>query len=360
MGNTYRPVTLKIVAEHAGCSIAQVSAVLNHSRGGTIVSSQKSEHIRVIAQKLGYRPNFASRALKNNNLRTIGIYMEPSFWRSLGNAYESSVYRGIEQAATKRDYDILIFNLNCNVPSPICRRKLEESRCDGIVLLNTAPQAEWLDGLVQHGHNLVAVGCGAQTNGLSRIDFDEEAAITLAISKLVELGHRRIGFLGLALEEENIPQKQQRQKFFREAVAKLQADPDPALIFDHSVCPESLLPTSDYCQESGMFGMRYFARLSARPTAVLACDSLIAVSALQEAAALGIRIPQDISLVGIDDYAFLRLFRPTLSVIDHHLPEMGAAAANLLIDLIEKKVTAPVYRVISPDWVMRSSCQKLQ
>ncbi len=353
-----KPVTLTVIAEHAGCSIAQVSSVLNHARGGTVVSRQKSERIRAVAAELGYRPNFASRALKSNSMRTIGIYMEPTSLRSLGNIYESSIYRGIERAATRRDYDILIFNLSCEVPPEVCRRKLEESRCDGVVLLGTAPRADWLDELVRNGQNLVAVDCARETGGLSRIDFDDEEAIALALSELMKLGHSRIGFLGIGLQD-GIYQKELRKQLFRKTVLRLGGDPDPALIFDSSVCPENIAPDSEFCQLSGVFGMRYFAGLKRRPTALLAHDSLVAVAALQEASALGVRIPEEISLAGIDDYDFLRLFRPALSVVDHRLPEMGEKAADLLIDLIEKKEETPVRSIVAPRWISRDSCRLL-
>ena len=107
-----RPITLKMISEKAGCSISSVSTVLNNSRGNSVVGDKTRRHILAIANELGYRPNFASRSLKTRRSRTVGVYVQPQLWRSLGNNYERQIFKGIEEAAFERNYDILVLNLS--------------------------------------------------------------------------------------------------------------------------------------------------------------------------------------------------------------------------------------------------------
>ena len=107
-----RPITLKMISEKAGCSISSVSTVLNNSRGNSVVGDKTRRHILAIANELGYRPNFASRSPKTRRSRTVGVYVQPQLWRSLGNNYERQIFKGIEEAAFERNYDILVLNLS--------------------------------------------------------------------------------------------------------------------------------------------------------------------------------------------------------------------------------------------------------
>lgn len=357
-GKNHRAVTLKVVAEHAQCSIAQVSAVLNHSQGGTVVSQAKREKIQKIADELGYRPNFASQALKKNRTRTIGIYLPGSPWRSLGNAYELAIYRGIEAAATKLDYDLLIFNLLSDVSPLVCERKLEESRCDGVILIKVGKQTDWIERLVKRNRHLVAIEGSSMIPGLSRIAFNEEAAMRLAVTKLREKGHTRIGFLGLGLElEEDMPR---RNELFARCIRDLGCDTDDELIFDCGKCSEKLDISMEFCQLSGKYGIRYFKNLVNPPTALISFDSLVALAALQEAHQCGVRIPEDMSIVGFDDYDFVSFFSPKLTVIDHGLHEMGEKAAQLLIAKIEGQDDIPIQEVVEPGWIERETVLKKQ
>ncbi len=352
------PITLKAVAQTVNCSVAAVSTVLNGSKGNTAVGEEMKKKIMETAAQMGYRPNFASRILKQRCSKTLGIYVQPNLWRSISNNYEMLIFKGIEQAARERSYDLLLLNMSTQVMPKVCVDQLAESRIDGIILLHADPNAGWVDELIATGSPVVAVDCCAKKAALSRVVFDNEAAIFLALQTLIKLGHSRIGFAGNCATSEPVEDISRDHQFAR-AVAKLNLPVGDELIFNQKRCFPPITNEIQYCQAEGAAALRYFAAMAQPPTAIIAYNSLVGVSIIHEAQRLKIDIPGKFSLIGIDDYEYLQFVRPNLTVIDHVLPEMGHAGAKLLIDLIERKVEAPACQVFQPRLIMRESAVKI-
>ncbi|NMD86327.1 LacI family transcriptional regulator [Victivallis vadensis] len=353
-----RPITLKMISEKAGCSISSVSTVLNNSRGNSVVGDKTRRHILAIANELGYRPNFASRSLKTHRSRTVGVYVQPQLWRSLGNNYERQIFKGIEEAAFERNYDILVLNLSSRALPQVCEARLGEGRIDGLLLLHADREAEWIDRLCDASDCVVAVDCCFDSNRLSRILFDNDAAIRLAVSHLAQLGHRRIGFAGVCTRDA-LEEAPDREAPFRAATAEFGLDRAPELIFNIDNCHPPIPPEGQRCQLEGIQALHYFRSLPEPPTAVVAYNSLAGLSLMREALATGLRVPQDLSIIGVDDHELIHFFQPMLTVIDHPLQEMGRAGAQLLIDLIEDRETSPAVRVFAPALLPGSSCRSL-
>lgn len=339
-------VTLKTVAETAGCSIAVASTVLNGSRGNTKVSDPMRRKILELAAELGYHPNSASQILKTRRSTTLGIYVQPKSWRSLSNDYEMAIFRGVEQAARDRNYNLLVLNISSRNLPDICAEKIAESRIDGVILIHTDSNAEWVDRLLRVSSNVVAIDQPADQLGLSRIVFDNRAAIELAVKTLTDLGHHRIGFIADCTTEgcDSIL----REKAFVACGQQGLIDPDPYLIFNRTKCIPRLSIDERYCELEGERGFRYLMSLPEPPTAIIAYNSLVGVSVLREARRAGIEVPRMVSVIGIDYCEFTNFIDPMLTVIDHVLPEMGRAGTEMLIDIIEQKLTAPALRSFSP------------
>lgn len=339
-------VTLKTVAATAGCSIAVVSTVLNGSRGNTKVSDSMRQKILELAAELGYHPNFASQSLKTRRSMTLGIYVQPKSWRSLSNDYEMGIFRGVEQAARDRNYNLLVLNISSRNLPDICAEKIAESRIDGVILIHSDSNAEWVNRLLRISSNIVAIDQPAAQPGLSRVVFDNGAAIELAVNTLVREGHRRIGFIGDCTTDGS--DSALREEAFRACQQGGMADPDPALVFDRGKCVPRPAIDERYCELEGERAFRYFMALPEPPTAVVAYNSLVGVSVLREARRAGVEVPRELSVIGIDYCEFINFIDPALSVVDHVLAEMGRAGTEMLIDLIEQKLTAPALRSFAP------------
>ncbi|WP_294507014.1 LacI family DNA-binding transcriptional regulator [uncultured Victivallis sp.] len=339
-------VTLKTVAATAGCSIAVASTVLNGSRGNTKVSDPMRRKILGLAAELGYHPNSASQMLKTRRSTTLGIYVQPKSWRSLSNDYEMAIFRGVEQAARDRNYNLLVLNISSRNLPDICAEKIAESRIDGVILIHSDSNAEWVDRLLRVSSNVVAIDQPAEQFGLSRVVFDNRAAVELAVKTLLELGHRRIGFIADCTTHG--VDSRLREDAFLDCVRQGIVDADPALLFNRTRCKPLPNIEERYCELEGERGFRYLMSLPEPPTAIITYNSLVGVSVLREARRAGIEVPRDLSVIGIDYCEFTNFIDPTLSVIDHVLTEMGRAGTEMLIDLIEQKISAPALRSFSP------------
>lgn len=350
-----KTVTLKMVAARAGCSVSSVSTVLNNARGNSVVSEVTRKRIFAVAKELGYHPNFASRSLRTRRTRTIGVYVQPKKWRQVGNNYELQLFKGVEKAARERNYNVMVLNLSAEVLPGVCKEQLLERRIDGIILIHT--DKEVAEMLSAEHDCIVAVDCAHGSDKVNRVRFDDAAAVQIAVEYLVKLGHTRIGFAGgCTAEKETEPP---RERFFREALKRCKLNIVEELIFNETKCAAPILYEDRYCQKEGEAAMRYFHALPKPPTAVIAYNSMVGAALLHEAEQLGLQLPGDLSIIGIDDYEFLDFLEPRLTVVDHALEDMGRGAAELLIDLIDNGTDAPESRFYQPELKIYDSCKPL-
>ncbi len=329
-----KKATLCSIAELAGCSAAVVSRVLNHTRGTTKVSEAMANRIREIAARENYRPNFASRSLKSNRSRTLGVYVQPSLWHGLGRQYEMSIFCGIERAAMAHGYDLLILNMSCSAATAVCGEKLAEHRIDGVLLLHAEPGADWVRELAAAHPPVVAVDYNKPEPGLDTVSFDNADAALRALRHLQSLGHRRIGFIGHTPPRTDWDGTQREDAF-------LAARNDPAfagmeLLFHTG---SGIRPDSPYCQLEGEEGIRHYLAMKQPPSAVIGYNSLVALSALYTARQLGVAVPGALSLIGIDNHPG-DWFGPALTCVEHPLTDMGEVACELLIAKIEARDSA--------------------
>lgn len=340
-----RPTTLKMVAERADCSIAVVSTVLNNSRGNSMVSEKNRKRIVSIARELGYRPNYLSRSLKTSRSQALGVYVQPRPWAGLGKQYEMTILGGVEIGAFERGYNIVVLNMRSGMQPRICLERLAESRIDGILLMHADQRGEWIDELTEASSRVVAVDCCEEDKRLGRVIFDNEGAVRIAVEHLAELGHRRIGFISPCTSG-GLLETPGRKSCFLETVRRLGLDTDPDLVFGPHNTPEPIDIREQYCQKEGRLGMRTLLGMARPATAVVSYNSLSGLCAMREAQAMGLNVPGDVSIVGIDNHQELaQYFEPLLTRIDHPLSDMGQAGANLLVDLIEDERRLPVREV---------------
>jgi DNA-binding LacI/PurR family transcriptional regulator len=327
-----RQITLKDVARAAKCSTAVVSTVINRARGNTLVSAELRRRVETTARELGYRADFASRSLVRKSTQTLGIYIPPGPWAGTGFAYESEILTGVEEICRERNYDLLLINLTGNQTPDICEAKLTERRIDGLLLVHVEPGSPWVRDLAQVGHNIVAVDYPSAEPGVNVISFDNAAAARVAVDHLVDLGHRRLGYIGSCREPVHHDAAVRQQAFLQRA-AELGLELRPEWVFDRERSPHKLRPDDAVCQVEGQLAADYILSLgSAGPTAWLAYGDMVAAFAMPRLQAGGVRIPQDLSLMGVDDSHWCQMVTPHLTSVRHPLREMGRRAAELLIN----------------------------
>ena len=351
-------VTIKDVARRAACSPAVVSTVVNGARGNTVVGAHMRQRVLCAARELSYRPHFASRSLVRRRAQTIGVYIPSDGASSIGYPYEAAILRGIERACRERKYDLLAINLGGDHLPDQCAHKFAEQRIDGLLLLHVAHDAPWVAPLAAANLNIAGVNYYGPVQGIDTINFDDRAATRLAVSHYISLGHRAIGYIG-SLSAYPGPGERRRRQGFEAAMREAGLAMEPGWIIDESdpklgkrIGAAQTLETADLALEAILS-----LPPQRRPTAWVTHNDMIAIPLLQRLCSAGIRVPEEVSVIGIDDHEFCRYSTPPLSSIRQPLEAMGARAANLVVEraATEEANIAPVHELFEPELVARAS-----
>jgi LacI family transcriptional regulator len=351
---------LKDVAKLARCSTAVVSTVVNNARGNTLASEEMQKRVREAARKLGYRPNFASRSLIRRSAQTIGIYVPPDPWAGLGMRYEGAIVQGIEQACRAQGYDVLAINLSGGGAPDTCAQKFAEQRIDGLVLLHVSHDSDWVTPLVHQASHVVAVNYYGDAP-VDRVNFDDRAAAAMAVRHLAGLGHRTIGYIGSRRVSYG-PGADLRCAGYRDAMVELGLLVKDQWVWDFTNPALVSSPEANASKDDGSAGAMNLWQTGEheRPTALVAYSDTLAIRAMRQLRRLGCRIPQDVSVVGIDGSDMGELVWPQLTSILQPFAAMGRRATELVIRkaIARRHATVrdePIHEMIAPELVVRES-----
>lgn len=326
-------VTLKAVAQHLGLTPGTVSAVLNDSPSARSIPQETKNRIRAAAKELNYRPNFFARTLRNKRTYTIGVIAE-----EIGDSYSSSIISGIEQFLRQRDYFFLtVVHRHDMALLSRYAQLLSERGVEGIITVDTTVQdAPMLPTVAIAGHK--------KMKGVTNIVLDHEKAALLALSHLKELHHERIAFMrGNPVSSDS----KDRWEAICRVAAQLGIDIDPDLTIQ--------IDTDDPTPRLGYpFAKELLSRQ--KPfTALFAYNDISAIGAIRAIQEKGLRVPQDISVMGFDDIPGAAFYSPSLTTVRQPLNRMGEVAAQSLLERIEGKRDYPAEIAIEPELVIRES-----
>src|SRR5258708_4059608 len=329
-------ITLKAVAQHLGLTPGTVSAVLNDSPSARSIPSETKNRIHAAAKELNYRPNFFARTLRNKRTYTIGVIAE-----EIGDSYGSTIISGIEQHLRKRDYFFLTV-AHRHDPELLSRysQLLSERGVEGIITVDTTVQEE-------PALPTVAVAGHKKLKGVTNIVLDHQQAAILALNHLKDLRHERIAFMkGNPLSSDS---KDRWDAICRVAEQiGLKIDPD-------------LIVQIDTDDATPLLGYPFAKQLLARKkpfTALFAYNDISAIGAIRAFQEQGLRVPQDISVMGFDDIPGAAFHTPSLTTVRQPLNRMGEVAAQSLLERIEGNKDDPAEIAIEPELVVRASTAK--
>lgn len=326
--------TINDVARAASVSVATVSKVINQRHG---VAAATSARVLEIVEELGYESSLVARSLRSHRTNVIGILVaefEP---------YSTELLKGTSAAVAGTGYELLAYSGNGRSAGNAGweRRylaRLGGTLIDGAILVTPTV----VD--VSFDIPIVAVDPHLGPSALPTIDSDNLAGAVAATEYLLGLGHRRIGFLG---GRPDLDSARLREEGYRQA---LTAAGIP-------VRPE-LMRVGGYRPETAEEPARELLTLAERPTAIFAGNDLTAIETMEVARSLGLRIPEDLSVIGFDNVPESALASPPLTTIQQPIQQMGAEAVRMLIDLIDGKERAP-HLQLPTSLVIRSSCRAL-
>lgn len=332
-GQKPQVITLKAVAQHLGLTPGTVSAVLNDSPSARSIPQETKNRIRAAAKELNYRPNFFARTLRNKRTYTIGVIAE-----EIGDSYGSPIISGIEQYLRKRDYFFLTV-VHRHDPMLLSRysQLLSERGVEGIITVDTTVQeAPMLPTVAIAGHR--------KLKGVTNVVLDHERAAVLALNHLKDLGHTRIAFMkGNPLSADS----KDRWDAICRVAGQLGINIDP----DLTVQIDSDDPTP-------MLGYPFTKQLLARQkpfTAIFSYNDISAIGAIRALEEHGLRVPQDVSVLGFDDIPGAEFHKPSLTTVRQPLNRMGEVAAEALLNRVEGRKEYPSDIAIEPELIVRES-----
>jgi DNA-binding LacI/PurR family transcriptional regulator len=316
-----KPATLADVAAMAGVVPMTASRALNRSG---YVSAAVRERVATAARALKYRPNMLARQLRGSRLHAIGIMLP-----DIANPFVAELMKGITPVLRAAGFTGFIATAGRSVEDESAAiQAFVDHRIDGMLVATRGTEIgdEVLKGIAAGGVPVVTIGRPVNVSTIDCVTADHYQGACDAVTHLIALGHRRIGFIGASAEDAA------RLRRYRGYIAALEAAgiaPDPAYAVGTTIGP------AFGTEEDGFHGLLALRKLKHPPTAIFARNDYVAIGALRAAHTLHLRVPQDIAIAGFDNIPIAAYQTPPLTTVEQPIVEQGRIAAELLLKRIE-------------------------
>lgn len=304
--------TIKDVALAAGVSVATVSRAMN---GQANVSPETSARILAVMQQLRYSPHGAAQSLVTRRTQTIGVLLP-----DMHGEFFSELIRGIDTAARMRRLHLLLSSSHGDLADTTAALKAMRGRVDGLIVMAPTATAQFFHDFLPDTPPAVLINAGTDSGSHIRVRIDNHGGAVEMVKHLHRLGRRRIVFV--SGPHDNYDAKE-RLRGYRETVANLGLDYAPVVVH------------GDFSEPSGIRAGMQIAALADRPDAVFAANDMMAIGCLNALAEAGIRVPEDMAVVGYDDIPIARLIRPALTTVAVPIVDLGTAAVDRLLPAME-------------------------
>ena len=327
--------TIRDVAQASKVSIATVSRAFN---GSALVRGDTRRKVLAMASRLGYWPNGIARSLITNRTHALGVLLPDLF-----GEFFSEVVHGMDLAGRERGYHLLISRTSSSADDLIDAARTMRGRVDGLIVM--APGFDPTPAVRHGGRAVPAVLINPQRTppGCDSVSIANAKGAAAAVSHLIGLGHRSIGFL--SGPESNVDARQRRDGWHA-ALSAAGIEPTSDLEYG-----------GDFTEHSGYDVVGKMLRSSRRPTALFAGNDYMAVGALGALHDAGVRVPEDIAVVGFDDIALARYLNPPLTTVRVEMLGLGRRAVEILLERADRAPGAVErHEVLATTLVVRSSC----
>jgi LacI family transcriptional regulator len=330
--------TIREVAERAQVSVATVSHVINRTR---FVDPETQERVRQAIQTLGYRPNLLARSLRRRETRTIGLLVPDN-----ANPFFAEFARVVEDVGFAEGYSVIL----CNSDRSETKEEtyidvLLAKQVDGLIVISATDRVDLLQHVLDVGVPMVVVDRKPTDMSVSHVLVANEQGGYLAGQYLARLGHRRVACIG---GPSDANPSWERVGGFARALEEVDVALQPAAIVQ-----------GDFRYAGGEAGMRALLERDLGLTAVFAANDLMAIGAMITLRRAGLRVPDDVSVIGFDNILQASTTIPPLTTIEQSVNELGQATVRLLLDKIMKRTTEPACLTIPTRLVERESCRPI-
>lgn len=336
-------VTLKDIANATGKSITTVSRALNNYDD---VSADTKILVNKVAKELGYSPNTWAQRLQKQHTDTIGLVI-PTFGPRFSDPFFSELLAGIGNRAAQLGYDMLVSTRAPGEEEKAAyRAAIKGRRVDGFVLVRTRRQDERVTCLQESDFPFVAFGRAEEKLDFPYVDEDGTHGMRSVIRHLTELGHKKIACIAPPPE---LMFAHYRLQGFKEGLAEASLPAD-----------DSLIKTGNLTQRDGYQQACELLDSASPPSAIAACNDLMAFGAMSAAQERGLVVGEDISITGFDDIPMAEYSHPPLTTLHQPLYQIGGMVCEMLIKLIQGEPLEERYVLLKPELIVRQSSGSVQ
>lgn len=329
--------TIHEVAKKAKVSSTTVSHVINNTR---YVSPILRERVERAMSELNYKPNALARSLRLGQTHTLGLILPDS-----ANPFFAEIGHAIEAAAFERGYSVILCNTeNDQTKELLYTEVLENKQVDGMIFVATGGNQDALSSIVHKGLPLVVVDREMGGLGLDTVTTTNYQGGLIATQHLIDLGHK---IIGCVTGPSDITPSAERVNGYCDALDNARLN-----------SPENMIVRGDFHAPSGFAAATQLFQQQPRPTALFVCNDMMAIGALQAAAKLGLRVPDDAAIVGFDNIELATYTIPPLTTISQPKQQIGQTAIQLILGRMSDPSLSPRHEVLETRLVIRESSRR--
>lgn len=326
--------TIYDVAKEAGVSIATVSKVIN---GKGKISEETRGSVLAIMDRMDYQPSVIASALTGKKTFTLGLLVP-----DISNPFFAEIARAIEDQSQRYGYSVVMCSTD-NKDDKVERyiALLLQKSVDGIIIATGIDKINILEQLLSKRIPVVLLAREMPLVAVNTVVVDDYVGGSMAANHLLELGHKRMAVLG---ESAKVVSSRERIRGFRQTME------DEQIPFR-----EEWLKYCDYRIEDGKLKALELLQTEDRPTAIFACNDMLAVGALQAAKEAGVKVPEELSIVSFDNTILATVTDPQLTTIAQPMDYMGKAVVDLIVDELKGSKSIKQRTVLRPELLIRES-----
>jgi len=346
--NSNSKITIYDIAKELGLSPGTIGHALN---GTGRIGANTQKRVVQAAARMGYRPSLIAKSLSKNRTYTLGVVAP-----IIGNTAYSAMVSGIESVAYNAGYNIILCCSEFNQ-----RREtqylemLRDRRVEGIVIIpsrRVISYKEQIDHLLKienSGLPVVVLEQNIAQDNLTKIIMDNHSGAKKIVNHLIGLGHKRIGFLHMGTEDTDFAGNE-RFAGYKEALF------DAGLCFSEELNAQASSISEYECDTYDQAQFKDYYEAAGRPSAVFAVCDTLAIKIIRACNMIGLRVPDDIAVVGFDNIAVSGLLTPPLTTVHQPAVEMGKRAADLALGRIDGRLECSVTEKLQGKLIVRQSC----
>lgn len=332
-------VTLRDIAHKLDLSITTVSRAL---AGYSDVAESTRQRVLQAAEEMGYYPNITARQLQAQRTDTLAFVI-PTHGPRFSDPFFSELLAGIGNEAGRHGFDLLVSTQapNSDAERETYRRIVHGRRADGVLVVRTRQNDERIHFLSEKRFPFVAFGRSDLNIDFPYVDEDSYAGIQFITQHMIDLGHRRIGFISAP---HGLMFCKLRHDGYRRTLEENQVAVD-----------ESLIVHGDLTQRGGFKAAERLLGLPERPTAIIAANDLMALGTMSAAQKMGLAVGRDLSVSGFDDIPLAEHAHPPLTTVRQPIYEIGQRITRMLICLVQEETPCDTQVLLTPQLVVRNS-----